>query len=235
MTISSRSRRKSTQSTEKRGNSSLYWLIGGSVVLIGLIIFAIVLNTGTTAGPIAQPDVPAEWINGMSLGDPEAPILVEAFEDFLCSHCREWTDTAEAQMRATYIKEGQVRFEYKPFPLEGFAPGSRMAAQAAHCATDQNYFWPYHDRLFAVQTRGQAAYMIEELLAYAGDLGLNEREFTQCMSAMADTQEIAETVQEGVSRGVTGTPSVFINGESVQSDWTTMQSTIDRLLAAASQ
>jgi protein-disulfide isomerase len=77
--------------------------------------------------------------------------------------------------------------------------------------------------------------MIEELLAYAGDLGLNEREFTQCMSAMADTQEIAETVQEGVSRGVTGTPSVFINGESVQSDWTTMQSTIDRLLAAASQ
>jgi len=201
--------------------------------LVGLIIFAVMLNTGSTIGPIDQPDVPEEWINGMSLGNPDAPIVLEAYEDFLCPHCGEWTRSVEAQLRESYIKEGQLRLVYMPFPLEGFAPGSRMAAQAAHCAADQNHFWPYHDRLFDVQTRGQSGYMIEELLSYAGTLGLNERDFTQCMSAMANTQEIAETVQEGARRGVTGTPSVFINGENVQSDWVTVQSKIENLLAAA--
>ena len=76
MTISTRSRRKSSQSTSKRSNSSLYWLIGGSVVLLGLIIFAVMINTGgNSSGPIDQPDVPAEWISGMSLGNPDAPVV----------------------------------------------------------------------------------------------------------------------------------------------------------------
>lgn len=232
MTISTRNKRKSTSQSSSRGNSSLYWLVGGSIVLIGLIIFAIRLNSGATAGPIDQPDVPEAWIDGMSLGDPAAPVLVEAYEDFLCPHCREWTESVERQLRDSYIKDGQVRFVYHTFPLEGFAPGSRLAAQGAYCAAAQNYFWPYHDRLFSVQTRGQSAYMIEELISYASGLGLNEREFTQCMSAMANAQDISATVQEGVSRGVSGTPSVFINGESVQSDWGTVQSTIDSLIAS---
>lgn len=230
MTVSSRNRRKST-SNASRSNASLYWLIGGSVVLIGLIVFAVMINTGSVSGPIAQPDVPADWISGMSLGSPDAPVVVEAFEDFLCSHCREWTESVETQLRSSYVKEGQVRVEYNTFPLDGFAPGSRMAAQAAYCAADQNYFWPYHDRLFSVQSGGQSAYMVEELIQYARDLGLNEREFTQCMSAMANTEEIAATVQEGVNRGVTGTPSIFINGQSVQSDWGSVKSAIDGLLA----
>ncbi len=234
MTISARSRRKTPQNASKRSNSSLYWLIGGSVVLLGLIIFAVMLNTGgKSTGPIAQPDLPAAWISGMSLGNPDAKVVVEAYEDFLCPHCREWTETVEPQLRSGYIKDGTVRLEYKPFPLEGFAPGSHMAAQAAHCAADQNTFWPYHDRLFEVQSGGQSAFTIEELISYATDLGLNERQFTQCMSGMANTQEIAETAQAGVSRGVTGTPSIFVNNESVQSDWGTIQSKIDGLLAAA--
>ena len=200
--------------------------------MIGLIAFAVMLNSGGTGGPIAQPDVPATWIDGMSLGDPEAPVVIEAYEDFLCPHCREWTESVEPQLRNGYIKEGKVRLVYHTFPLDGFAPGSKMAAQGAYCAAAQNYFWPYHDRLFSVQTRGQSAYMIEELISYADDLGLNKSEFTQCMSAMANAQDITATVQEGVNRGVTGTPSVFINDESVQSDWGSIQSKVDSILAA---
>lgn len=235
MAYSKRNLRKSAQKSEQSSNSTLYWLIGGGVVMIGLIIFAIMLNTGATTGPIEQPDVPAEWIDGMSLGDPEAPVVVEAYEDFLCPHCREWTETVERTLFDEYVKEGQVRLVYKPFPLEGFAPGSRMAAQAAHCAADQNYFWPYHDRLFASQGRGQAAYMIEELLQYATELGLDSRAFSQCMSALEHQDEILQTSQEGVSRGVTGTPSVFVNGQNVNSDITTVRAEVDRLLAATSE
>lgn len=238
MTVSARSKRKSTQRVAKRDNSSMIWLIGGSIVLIGLIIFAVIINAGGTAASIAQPDVPEGWINGMSLGNPDAPILVETFEDFLCPHCREWTATAGKQLKEEYIQveDSQVRWEFRPFPLDGFAPGSRMAAQAAHCAADQNFFWPYHDRLFAEQSRGQSAYQVEELIGYTGGIeGMGERQFTQCMGAMAHQNEILETSQEGVSRGVTGTPTVYVNGQKVNSDYASVKAEIDRLLATAGQ
>ncbi|MCB0060568.1 MAG: DsbA family protein [Caldilineaceae bacterium] len=236
MAYSKRSLRKATQKSEKRsGSSTIYWLVGAGVVMVGLIVFAVMLNSGATAGPIEQPDLPAEWLNGMSMGNPDAPITVEAYEDFLCPHCREWTETVKQNIFTEYIQTGDVRFEFHPFPLEGFAPGSRMAAQAAYCAEDQGYFWPYHDRLFAAQGRGQAGYMIEELLQYANDMGLDSRAFSQCMSALAHQDDILQTSQEGVSRGVTGTPSIFVNGQNVSSDYGTVKAEIDRLLAATGQ
>lgn len=235
MSVSSRSKIKSAHQNPKRGSSSLIWLIVGGVVMVALIAFAIYLNMPRASGPIAQPDVDAAWIDGMSLGDPDAPVLVEAYEDFLCPHCGEWTSTVEVRIKEDYVKSGQVRFEYKPFPLQGFAPGSNMAAQAASCAAEQNSFWPYHDRLFAAQTRGQAGYTIDELVGYAGELNLNQQSFTQCMSSLQHQDEINATVQEGVSRGVTGTPSIFINGQLIQSDYTSVKAEIDRLLAAVGQ
>lgn len=231
MAYSKRTLRKAGQKSETRSSGTLYWLIGGAVVMIGLIAFAIWINSGATTGTYEQPDVPAEWIDGMSIGDPNAPVTVEAYEDFLCPHCREWTETVERTLFDEYIQAGDVRLVYKPFPLEGFAPGSRMAARAAHCAADQNLFWPYHDRLFAAQGRGQAGYQIEELIRYADDLGLDSQSFSQCMSALEHQDEILQTSQEGINRGVTGTPSIFINGQAINSDISTVRAEVDRLLS----
>ncbi len=235
MSVSSRSKIKSAHQNPKRSSSALIWLVAGGVVMVALIAFAIYLNMPRASGPIAQPDVDAAWIDGMSLGDANAPVTVETYEDFLCPHCREWTNTVGLRIKEDYVKAGKVRLIYRTFPLQGFAPASNMAAQAASCAAEQNSFWPYHDRLFDAQTRGQAGYTIDQLIGYAGELNLNEQGFTQCMSSLQHQSDIDATVQEGVSRGVTGTPSIFINGQLIQSDYLAVQAEIDRLLAAAGQ
>ncbi|MEZ4864312.1 MAG: thioredoxin domain-containing protein [Caldilineaceae bacterium] len=237
MTVSSRSKLKSNRPGEsKRKNSSMgLWLIGGAVVILILIVVAINVNNSGPTGPITQPDVPAAWINGMSLGNPDAAVTVAAYEDFLCPHCREWTESVEPQLFTDYIKTGKVRFEYHTFPLSGFLPGSDMAALAANCAADQGSFWPYHDRLFAAQSQGQAGFTIDKLSSYAGELNLNERDFTACMSSLKYRSAVDAAVQQGIAAGVQGTPSIFVNGQSVQSDYPTIKSEIDRLLAAAGQ
>lgn len=235
MSVSSRSKIKSAHQGSKRGSSSLIWLIGGAVVMVALIAFAIYLNMPRPTGPIAQPEVDTAWIDGMSLGDPNAPVLVETFEDFLCPHCNEWSSTVGMRIEEDYIKAGKVRMVYRTFPLQGFAPASTMAAQAATCAAEQNSFWPYHDRLFAAQSRGQAGYTVDQLINYAGELNLDQQAFTQCMGNTQHQDTINGTVQEGVERGVSGTPSIFINGQSIQSDWGSVQGEIDRLLAEAGQ
>ena len=235
MSVSSRSKIKSAHQGTKRSSSSLIWLIGGGVVMVALIAFAVYLNMPRPSGPIAQPAVDAAWINGMSLGDENAPVTVETYEDFLCPHCKEWSSTVGMRIKEDYVKAGKVRLVYKTFPLQGFAPGSTMAAQAASCAAEQNSFWPYHDRLFDAQTNGQAGFAVDRLINYAGELNLNEQSFTQCMSNLQHQSDIDATVQEGVSRGVTGTPSIFINDKLIPSDMASVQAEIDRLLAAAGQ
>lgn len=234
MSVTSRSKRKISQPGRKSGNSSMaIWLIGGAVLFVILIVVAINVNNSQPVGDLTQPDVPAEWIDRNSLGNPDAPVVVEAYEDFLCSHCLEWTTSIKPQLMENYIKTGDVRFIFHTFPLSGFLPGSNMGALASQCAADQGAFWPYHDRLFSAQRDGQPGFTIDRLVDYAQALNLDERQFTRCMSSLEHQATIDASVQSGISQGVQGTPAIYVNGNSVSSDYASIKAEVDRLLAAA--
>jgi protein-disulfide isomerase len=234
MSFTSRSRRKISQQGRKSSRSSMgIWLIGAAILFVILIVVAINVSNSQPVGELTQPDVPAEWINRNSIGNPDATVVVEAYEDFLCSHCLEWTNSVKPQLMENYIKPGKVRFVFQNFPLSGFLPGSNMAALASQCAADQGAFWPYHDRLFNAQRNGQPAFTFDSLVGYAKEMSLNEREFTSCMSSLTHQSAVDSSVQGGISKGVQGTPALFVNGNSVTSDYNSLQTEIDRLLNAA--
>ncbi|MEM7133074.1 MAG: hypothetical protein AAF702_42625 [Chloroflexota bacterium] len=77
---------RSTKKTSRprRGGSSNLWLIIGAAVLIAIIAIAISLSQG---GPSvvadAYEEVPNEWHNGRILGDPNAQVTLQVWEDFL--------------------------------------------------------------------------------------------------------------------------------------------------------
>jgi len=231
MSVSSRPKRNISQQGRKGKSSTAIWLIGGAILFVILIVVAININNARPVATTAQPDLPAEWLVGSSMGNPEATVVVEAYEDFLCSHCLEWTTTVKPQLVENYVKPGKVRFVYHTFPLSGFAPASTMAAMASLCAEDQGAFWPFHDRLFNAQRSGQLAFTLEKLVEYAAELSLNESEFTRCVSSQVHQADIDATIQEASSKGVGGTPAIFVNGTSVNSDYPTLQAEIDRLLS----
>ena len=234
MSVSPRMKRKISQPGRKSSGSLVFWLIGAAIIFVILIVVAINIGTSQPAvGEIKQPDLPAEWLDGSSMGNPDAKVVVEAYEDFLCPHCMEWTTTIKSQIFENYIKTGKVRFVYHTFPLSGFLPGSNMAALASQCAKDQGAFWPYHDALFSAQQGGQPAYTIDKLTSYAAQLNLDERTFTSCMSSLQHQKDIDAAMQEGIAKGVQGTPAIYINGNAVNSDYPTLQAEIERLLSAA--
>ena len=234
MSVSPRMKRKISQPGRKSSSSLTFWLIGAAIVFVILIVVAINIGTSQpSVGEITQPDLPAEWLDGSSMGNPDAKVVIEAYEDFLCSHCLDWTTTIKPQIFENYIKTGQVRFVYHTFPLSGFLPGSNMAALASYCAMDQGAFWPYHDALFTAQRGGQPAYTIDKLSSYAAQLNLDERAFTSCMSSLKHQTTVDAAMQEGIAKGVQGTPAIYINGSAVSSDYPTVQAELERLLAAA--
>lgn len=191
------------------------WIIGGAVVITAAIIVLIVLTSRPTVSgdSEAYADIPTEWINGTRLGNPDAPVVLEAYEDFLCPHCGDFNRAAKDRLVEDFVVAGDVLFVYRFFPLEMFAPNSYAAARAGQCvATLSDQFWLYHDSLFFGE-RGTSRYSMENLTRLARSLGIRENDFVECMGSMATQEAIDQSVADGIEAGVTGTPTLLINEE----------------------
>lgn len=148
-------------------------------------------------------------------GPEEAPVVIEEFSDFQCPACR-----ANAPIVAAAIEEfpTQVKFVYKDFPLSSHSQ-SRTSASAAFCAAQQGKFQEFHDALF----ENQAVWSIgsteaqEFFTNLAIEQGLDVEDWNRCRDSRDARRAIQDNVDEGFERGVTGTPTFYVNGEKIES------------------
>jgi protein-disulfide isomerase len=130
--------------------------------------------------------------------------LVE-FGDFECPYCR---DAAPSVRRALDRLDGRVRFRWRHFPLTAKHPHAERAAEAAEAAGAQGRFWEMHDALFA----NQKALEDDDLIRYAGEVGLDVARFEDDLRSRRFAAAVAEDREAGVAAGVTGTPAFFVDG-----------------------
>jgi len=213
-------------------------LIGGAAILVVLLVIIIVVaNQPAKVTTSNYGDIPPEWISRNEIGNPEAAVTLQGWEDFLCPACASWNQTVKPQLLDSYIKTGKIRLEYHYFPLSQHEPGASTAAQAAECAADQGAFWPMHDKLFAGQNSGAAAFTAEHMIQYAEELTLDSRVFTQCLTGQDHLDAVRASLTQATSLGLNSTPSLLINGQKVDNpmDYAAISTQIDGLLAAAGQ
>jgi protein-disulfide isomerase len=199
---------------QQRARKSLTYLlitVGVALLLVAVLILPNLTPPGefvsVTPGAWPQP-------NGTTLGDPQAPVLVEVFEDFQCPACRRFSEAIEPAILETYVATGQVHFVFRQYPFIGNE--SLRAARASLCAAERDRFWDYKEILFANQTGENVGdFLDNRLVAFAGSLGLDEAEFRSCLQSDRHDDTIAAEFQRGNEMGTTGTPSVFVNGEQV--------------------
>lgn len=224
---------------QQRVNSSNIglWLIGASVAIVAIVVAIIIFNENRArSAPVAQPDVPAEWINRNIVGSPDAPVVVQLWEDFLCPSCQSFAATIKPQLFESYVKTGKVRVEYHYFPLQQHEPGATMTALAAECAADQGMFWPYHDRVFQMVRSGQqGAAQFDDLMSYATGMDMDEGQFRTCLSGQEHRDTVSNSFAQAQQLQLQFTPSVIV-GDTVLQDYSfpTLSAEIDRQLAGAS-
>ena len=219
---------KSGASAGKSGNSR--WL------LLGVIAAVVVISAGLVLYAVQAAQKPIEATNrmgeGMAWGPAAAKVTILEFSDFGCSHCADFALNQGQQLRAEYEKTGQVRFEYKPFVLDW----NRTAdpANAAACAADQGKFWDYHDALFTRQGSSAQAFSNAALKAYALELGLDATTFNRCVDKKEQYALLDKASAEGRARGVSATPTFFINGQKIEgaAAYEVFKAQIDGLLNA---
>ena len=227
---------RTTRTRRKTDSNNIgIWIVGVSAVIVLVVVLAIAFSSRPASVAVDAPDLPAEWLVGTTMGNPEAPVTIQAWEDFMCPACRQWTSTVEPQLIEDYIKPGQVKLEFHQFPLSIHAPGAEMAAMASLCANDQNAFWPYHNRLFPAQDQGQAGFTIDALVRYADEVGIDSRALLDCMSSQKYRDEVTASANEAIAMGLNATPSVLVQGTKIENpfDYESMKAAIDDALAAS--
>lgn len=147
------------------------------------------------------------------LGDPEAPITIVEFADFMCPHCQTYHQTMKEVVR-NYVISGQARLEYRFVPVVD--PNlSPLTARMAECADILNpgSFWHAHNVLYEL---AQARFNSLTPLTYAARAGLDYDSLVTCVSEQANQVETDAAVAQAA--GILGTPSVMVrynNGELV--------------------
>ena len=187
------------------------------------------------AGAAAEPQTPTVSADDdPMLGDPEAPVLIVEFSDYQCPFCRRFEVETMPQLIQAYVDTGKVRLTFRDFPLTQIHANALPAALASECADEQGSFWPYHDLLFARQSDwAQSNDIKTTLVQYAVELALDESAFSACLRENRYLEEVQHDFSEGVSYGITGTPSFFINGKKLVGavPFSEFQSAIDAALA----
>lgn len=199
-------------------------VITAAALVIGLIaVVALVAVSGGLGGSdvaaVSRPDEPApaqELRVGRSLGDPEAPVKIDAFEDPQCPACGLFNQRIEPLLIAGPVSKGEVFFTYKDFPFLG--PESFDAAVAMRVAEElDGKFWDYKQAVFHNQEgENGGAFSLDRLADMAELVGLEREAFLDEMEDPDHLAAVEAEAKEGVDLGVNSTPTMVINGQVVR-------------------
>ncbi|SNT43000.1 DsbA family protein [Rhodococcoides kyotonense] len=195
--------------------------VGVAVVLIALIAvigFSIASKNSddTTATPAATPSSVTE--NGaIRIGDPNAAVVVTAVEDFQCPACKQF-EAISGDTLSDLIADNTIAVDYKPIAILDRMSStnySTRAANASMCVADADISaWPaWHTAMFEQQpAEGGAGLSDDELISLASDVGVD---IASCVTDGTYTDYVTSQTQKVLADGVTGTPTVSVNGTVV--------------------
>lgn len=182
-----------------------------AIVAVGALILA-----GNAGQPAPPPPASAAGIrvSGNAMGEPGAPVTIDEWGDFQCPACRAFALATEPQVRTSYVATGKVRFVFHHLAFIG--QESTWAAEAAECAGEEGRFFDFHDRLYALQGgENTGTFTKANLQKIARDLGLSAS-FESCLANDRYAQRVRDDTAAGAQKGVTATPTFFVNGRKVE-------------------
>ncbi len=162
-------------------------------------------DAGTAPSAESTPEPLADVV----LGADDAPVTIVEYASMTCPHCAAFHNGPFKELKEEYIDTGKVKFILREFPLDRLA---LAAAIIARCKSDNFYdtvdlyfeqqsFWATNDDPVA------------KMFQLAQQAGFSRAEFEACINDREIQEGIYANRARGEADGVTGTPSIFIDGE----------------------
>jgi protein-disulfide isomerase len=131
-------------------------------------------------------------------------VTIVEYGDLECPFCGQ----AEPVIRELLGATTDLRYVWRHLPLNDVHPRAQLAAEATELAAEHGLFWEMHDLVLAHQD----ALRPQDLIGYAGELGLDTEKFADDLRRHTTAGRVAEDVDSADLSNVSGTPTFFING-----------------------
>ncbi|HLX86658.1 MAG TPA: thioredoxin domain-containing protein [Terriglobales bacterium] len=151
-------------------------------------------------------------VTGPSKGPAKAAVTIVEFSDMQCPHCQKAAPAIEQLLG----QEPEVRFVFQNFPLPAHDWADKAAGYVDCVGRSSNdAVWKFIQKTFDEQTNITTANVDEKLKAIATASGVNGDEVAACAVKPDTKARVEASVALGKAVGVTGTPTLFIEGRSV--------------------
>lgn len=148
-------------------------------------------------------------VHDPSVGDPQADVTVMEFFDPNCPHCK----TMHSVMEEVIAEYGdQAHFVYKPVALWQY---SVPQIEALYAADQEGKFEEMLEKQFEYQKQGGLS--MEELRQIAGEIGMEPGDLQQRIERGIYRSTVMEQRQMASDIGLSGVPTVLVNGRFVDS------------------
>ncbi|HWS39377.1 MAG TPA: DsbA family protein [Actinoplanes sp.] len=203
-------------------------MIGGLVVIVALVAaigFMVVRASGggsTAAGPLVAPNG-ATASGALPIGRESAPVTVEIYLDYMCPYCGRFEKANSAEIDKL-VADGTARVELHPLNfLDRFSQGTRYSTRAANAVAT-----------VADKAPGQVLALNRVLFdnqPEENSTGLTDTRIAELALQAGVPQAVVDVLDDGIhstwvtqsndaafASGVTGTPTIKINGQKYEGD-----------------
>jgi len=207
----------------RRGDSSAAGASGGGPSFSG---------TTTVGGGGQVPLVigGSQAANGVRVGNTDAKVTMDLWVDYSCPHCQEFEATNNAAI-SDLVASGKLAVTYHNIQIVtdyGTEAGSASACVAVHDPS----IWPaFNASLYANHSAQTDGWSASQLAAFASSSGAGDAT-RSCITDGTYRDWIGDNTAASVKAGVTGTPTMFLNGE--KTDTLSGQALVDRVNSLAS-
>ncbi len=145
--------------------------------------------------------------NLLTKGPATAPVTVEFYADLESPVSRSANFVLE-ELIAKY--PDTVRIQFRNYPLS-FHQQAALVHDAAMTAAHEGRFWQMANYIFDHQDTIRE----QDLIAFAGRLGLDQEKFAATVRARRYTPRVDADLADGFQRGAHGSPVIYVNGKQI--------------------
>lgn len=177
-----------------------------------LIIRTLILLVMTIPAVYADEEKkPSQPLPEVSMGKPEAPVLIIDYSSLTCNHCAHFYLDVLPQIQKKYIDPGHVRIVFRDFPGDKV---SLEAHQIAWCKGEIKYL-DFVKLLYSTQEKWLSAPdPIAALKSIVAQNGISAEQFDAALKNQELLEKIVAARLEGQKKyKINATPTIIINAK----------------------